>query len=158
MTDEIRTLEKAIRDRTDSGQRQCLCAAIACPNAGTAESQLLRECFGRVFFDVLQLGLLNSPTGCQKAALPFTAMDLTISDLKQSIEAKCEDTIPFKILFAYEIEEVDLPRTEIEASDMTYTSVDFYELQSDKLSLLSRFDPRSEIIRRARKGDCRLRQ
>jgi hypothetical protein len=111
-----------------------------------------------VFFDVLQLGLLNSPTGCQKAAFPFAAMDLTISDLKQSIEAKCEDTIPFKILFAYEIEEADLLRTEVEASDMTYTSVDFYELQSDKLSLLSRFDPRSEIIRRARKGDCRLRQ
>jgi hypothetical protein len=95
-----------------------------------------------VFFDVLQLGLLNSPTGCQKAALPFVAMDLTISDLNQSIEAKCEDTVPFKILFAYEIEEVDLPRTEVEASDMTYTSVDFYELQSDKLSLLSRFEPR----------------
>ena len=67
-------------------------------------------------------------------------MDLTISDLKQSIETKCEDTIPFKILFAYEIEEADLPRTEVEASDMTYTSVDFYERQSDKLSLLSRFD------------------
>src|SRR5271156_1532667 len=92
--------------------------------------------FWTLFFDVLQLGLLNSPTGCQEAALLFAAMDLTISDLKQSIETKCEDTVPFKIPFAYEIEEVDLPRTGVEASDMTYTSVDFYELQSDKLSLL----------------------
>jgi hypothetical protein len=85
-------------------------------------------------------------------------MGLAIRDITRSIQSKSQDTVPFTAFFVYEIEEVGL-KPQVEPYGVIYTSVDLYEQQSDKRSLLHRVKLRPGTIKRTMKGDylCRLR-
>jgi hypothetical protein len=172
MTDGTRTFEKIFRDRTQpssfkSDLIQCLHTYVKseCTNPRD-KTYALRSLVPRlqelkvdyskdildVFVDVLQLGLLNLQTGCQAATLLFAAMGLTIRDITRSIQSKSQDTVPFTAFFVYEIVEVGL-KPQVKSSGVVYTSVDLYEQQSDKRSLLHRVKLRSGTIKRTMKGD-----